>query len=114
MAGEVVAVLVKAVAGGVLVLAFAALSETLTPKRLAGVFSAAPSVALASIIVTAVAKGVSDVTAAAHGMVIGAVAFTVYCLLVVPLIRKWGAVRGSAVAVAGWGIATALGFLVWS
>jgi hypothetical protein len=35
-------------AGGALVVAFALLSETLKPKRFAGLFSAAPAVALAA------------------------------------------------------------------
>ncbi|WP_186382853.1 DUF3147 family protein, partial [Amycolatopsis rhizosphaerae] len=91
MADKVVEVLIKALAGGLFVVAFAALAEMLAPKRLAGVFSAAPSVALASLIVTAVSAGVPDVAAGARGMLVGAVAFTVYCLAAVPLVRRWGA-----------------------
>jgi uncharacterized membrane protein (GlpM family) len=114
MAQTVVEVLVKAVAGGALVLAFAALAETLTPKRLAGVFSAAPSVALASIVVTAVFSGLPDVRASARGMVLGAAAFTVYCVVVVPLVKRWGAVRGSAAALVAWLVVAAVGYLLWS
>jgi uncharacterized membrane protein (GlpM family) len=114
VAHTIIEVLVKAVAGGALVLAFAALAETLTPKRLAGVFSAAPSVALASIIVTAVFSGLPDVRASARGMVLGAAAFTVYCLLVVPLVKRWGAIRGSATALVSWLVAAAVGYLLWS
>jgi uncharacterized membrane protein (GlpM family) len=114
MANTVLEVSVKAVAGGTLVLAFAALAETLTPKRFAGVFSAAPSVALASIIVTAVFSGLPDVQTNSHGMVIGAAAFTVYCLLVVPLIKRWGPARGSATALLAWLMAATVGYLVWS
>lgn len=94
MTGQIVEVVVKALAGGVFVLAFAALAEMLTPKRLAGVFCAAPSVALASLIVTAAITGVPDVLASAQGMQIGAVGFTLYCLIAAPLLRRWGAWRG--------------------
>ncbi|GAB3880452.1 hypothetical protein GCM10027612_08090 [Microbispora bryophytorum subsp. camponoti] len=91
---QIVEVLLKALAGGVFVLAFAALAETLTPKRLAGVFCAAPSVALASLIVTAGIAGVPDVLASARGMQVGAVGFALYCLITVPLVRRWGVWRG--------------------
>ena len=47
----VVSVLAKALCGGALVLAFAALSEALKPKRFAGILGAAPSVAIAGIVV---------------------------------------------------------------
>ncbi|MEA2502248.1 MAG: hypothetical protein QOD01_2359, partial [Actinomycetota bacterium] len=39
----------KAVNGGLFVVAFALVSEALKPKRFAGLFSAAPSVALANL-----------------------------------------------------------------
>jgi hypothetical protein len=41
MGAKVAEVALKALAGGLFVLAFAALAQTLTPKRFAGVFSAA-------------------------------------------------------------------------
>src|SRR3954447_25498953 len=91
MGSKVIEVLLKAVAGGLFVLAFAALAQMITPKRLAGVFSAAPSVAIGSLLVTVAFKGAHDVTLSAAGMVVGAVAFFVYCVAVVPLIRRWGA-----------------------
>ncbi|MGI5162446.1 DUF3147 family protein [Microbispora sp. CA-102843] len=107
---QIVEVVLKALAGGVFVLAFAALAEMLTPKRLAGVFCAAPSVALASLIVTAGIAGVPDVLASARGMQIGAVGFTLYCLIAVPLLRRWGAWWGAVAALAVWGVAVAAGY----
>ncbi|MBD3145376.1 DUF3147 family protein [Microbispora bryophytorum] len=107
---QIVEVLLKALAGGVFVLAFAALAETLTPKRLAGVFCAAPSVALASLIVTAGIAGVPDVLASARGMQVGAVGFALYCLITVPLVRRWGVWRGALAALAVWGVAVAAGY----
>jgi hypothetical protein len=41
-------------------LAFAALSETLKPRRLAGILAAAPSVAIAGLAIGAAAKGPAD------------------------------------------------------
>ena len=48
---------IKAVNGGLFVVLFALIAEMLKPKRFAGLFSAAPSVALANLIVVIVAKG---------------------------------------------------------
>jgi hypothetical protein len=105
-------VLLKALGGGVFVLAFAALAQIFTPKRFAGLFAAAPSVALGSLLVTAGFKGSRDVAAAGAGMAVGAVAFTAYCLLAVVLVRRWGAWTGSLAALLGWGVVATVGYLV--
>jgi hypothetical protein len=109
---KVLEVALKALAGGIFVLAFAALAQTLVPKRFAGVFAAAPSVALGSLLVTALFSGRRDIASAGAGMAVGAVGFTVYCLLVVPLIRRWGTWRGSIAALVGWAATSALGYLL--
>ena len=80
MGSKIVEVVLKALAGGVFVLAFAALAQTISPKRFAGVFSAAPSVALGSLLVTLAFSGAGEVGRSARGMQVGAVAFTVYCM----------------------------------
>lgn len=107
---EAVEVLLRALAGGVFVLAFAALAEMLTPKRLAGVFSAAPSVALASLIVTGGFTGPPGVLASARGMLVGAAGFTVYCLVAVPLLSRLGTWRGSVAALVVWCAVAAAGY----
>src|ERR1700716_2852851 len=66
----------KAANGGLFVVVFALVSEVLTPKRFAGLFSAAPSVALANLAVIVATKGYAEAIANTRGMVIGAVAFT--------------------------------------
>jgi hypothetical protein len=50
----------KGVAAGLLVVAFALLSEGLSPKRFAGLFSAAPVVAIASLALVLLDKGSHD------------------------------------------------------
>src|SRR4051794_27829350 len=87
MGAKIAEIALKAAAGGVFVLAFAALAQMISPKRLAGVFSAAPSVAIGSLLVTTGFKGAPDVALAAQGMVVGAIAFFAYCLAAVPLMR---------------------------
>ena len=98
----VVTVVVKSLLGGVLVLAFAALSETLKPKRFAGILAAAPSVAIAGLAVGAAAKGPADQALAAHAMIAGAVALAVYAAVAVVALRRLGVGKGSAVAGAAW------------
>ena len=44
-------------AGGIAVSAFAALGDTLRPKSFAGLFGAAPSIALATLLITLSQKG---------------------------------------------------------
>jgi galactitol-specific phosphotransferase system IIC component len=55
----------KFLAGGTLVVLFAIVSEALEPKRFAGLFSAAPSVLLASLIVTVLLEGTSPASESA-------------------------------------------------
>jgi hypothetical protein len=99
---EVLPVIAKTVLGGVLVVAFAVLAQILEPKRFAGVFAAAPSVAIASLTVTVLGKGPSDARIACTGMAAGAMGFVVYCLIAPAAIRRWRPLRGSIVALVGW------------
>lgn len=102
----------KALAGGLLVLAFAALSKVLKPERFAGIFSAAPSVALASLAVTLIFTGTKDLAAIGSGMAIGAAAFVAYCLATPPLVRRFGAWKGSGGALLVWTAIAAVGYRV--
>ena len=110
MGRTVAEVLLKALAGGVLVLAFAALAQLLRPKRFGGIFTAAPSVALGSLVVTVLFTGDRDVPVAGAGMAVGAAAFVVYCLAAVPLVRRFGAWKGSAAALMAWAAVSAIGY----
>ncbi|GIH21523.1 hypothetical protein [Rugosimonospora africana] len=112
MGGKLVEIALKAPTAGLFVLAFAALAQTLAPKRFAGLFSAAPSVALGSLLITVAFTGVEHVASAARGMQIGAAAFAVYCVAAVPLVGKLGAWRGSACSLGAWAVTATLGYLV--
>jgi Protein of unknown function (DUF3147) len=70
--------LVRFVAGGLFVSAFAALGTVLKPKSFAGLFGAAPSVALASLILTARTEGAVYAAQEARSMIAGAIAFLIY------------------------------------
>ena len=68
-------------AGGIAVSAFAALGDTLRPKSFAGLFGAAPSVALATLGLTVLADGKAYAALEARSMVVGAASFFVYSAL---------------------------------
>jgi len=104
---EVVTIAAKTICGGVFVLVFAALSETLKPKRFAGILAAAPSVAIAGLAVGAAAKGPADQAIAAHTMIAGAVALAVYAAIATVTLRRFGPLKGASVAGIAW-VVTAL------
>lgn len=108
MSGQLLAVGAKALLGGVLVVLFAVGAETLSPKRFAGVFAGAPSVALASLSVTLATKGSAEAAVACAGMAAGAVGFAAYCACSPALMRRLGTLRGSAAALVAWAAATAV------
>jgi uncharacterized membrane protein (GlpM family) len=99
---DVLILAVKGLAGGVLVVVFALLSQGLEPKRFAGLLSAAPAVALAGLGVTLLDKGAHDAHQAATGMIAGAVAMAVYAAAVIPLLRRTRAGVAAGAALAVW------------
>jgi uncharacterized membrane protein (GlpM family) len=105
---DVITVVAKTLLGGALVLVFAALSETLKPKRFAGILGAAPSVAIASLAVGAAAKGPADQAHAAQTMIAGAVALAAYAAVAVWALRRFGTSKGAAVSGVAW-VAVAAG-----
>jgi Protein of unknown function (DUF3147) len=64
--------------GGLVVSSFALLGEIFRPKSFAGIFGAAPSIALATIGLTIANQGKAYAAAEAHSMIFGAIAFFVY------------------------------------
>jgi len=104
---------IKAVNGGLFVVLFSLIAETLKPKRFAGLFSAAPSVALANLIVVIVAKGHGDAIANNRGMVIGALAFSLSCLAGVVAVRRYRALAGSSLLMATWLVVALPGYAVF-
>ena len=66
--------------GGVIVSAFAVLGDILRPKGFAGLFGAAPSVALATLALTLHTDGKQYAALEARSMIAGAIAFLAYAL----------------------------------
>ena len=70
--------LIRFLLGGSLVSAFATIAEGLKPKTFAGLFGAAPSVAIASLALAFRQRGAPYVAVQASSMLIGAVALIIY------------------------------------
>jgi uncharacterized membrane protein (GlpM family) len=104
---DVVILVIKGILGGTLVLVFALLSQSLDPKRFAGLLSAAPAVALAGLAVTLLDKGAHDAHQAAAGMIAGAAGMVVYAAGVIPLLRRTRASLASMTALGIWTVVAA-------
>lgn len=90
--------------GGLVVSAFAVLGDVLKPKSFAGLFGAAPSVALATLGLTTLSNGKIYATTEARSMIAGAVALALYAYLVCWLLmrRRWRALAAATSAIAFW------------
>lgn len=64
--------------GGSVVSLFSVISDLFKPKTFAGLFGAAPSVALASLTLTVLSEGKDTAAIEARSMIIGAVALFIY------------------------------------
>jgi Protein of unknown function (DUF3147) len=95
---------VRFIVGGAFVSAFAMLGDVLRPKSLAGLFGAAPSVALATLGVAIYQHGAGYAAVQSQAMMAGAVALAVYSLVVCHLL-----IRARVRALP----ATLLSLLVW-
>lgn len=92
------------VVGGLVVSLFAALGDVLKPKSFAGLFGAAPSIALATLGLTVVADGKLYAAQEARSMIAGALAFLLYAFVTIRLIMRYRLHAGPAAfsAIAAW------------
>ena len=75
--------------GGIVVSLFAVLGDILRPKSFAGLFGAAPSIALATIGLTIFQDGKPYAAIACRSMILGAVAFLAYAVSVSWVLRRY-------------------------
>jgi uncharacterized membrane protein (GlpM family) len=80
---------VRFLVGGVAVSCFAALADVLRPKSFAGLFGAAPAVALATLTLTVSERGASFAAREGLSMMAGAAALIAYCSVVCLLLQRW-------------------------
>ncbi len=104
--------IIRFLVGGVVVSLFSALGDVLRPKSFAGLFGAAPSIALATVALTIEQSGKSYASIEGRSMMLGAIAFFVYALNVSWVLKRY---RPSALtaAVALMPIWFAVSFGLW-
>ena len=100
--------------GGVIVSLFAVTAEMFRPKTFAGLFGAAPSVAIATLGIAYASKGGGYVAVEARSMIVGCAALLVYgaaCVAVAER-RAMPVLLGAVVAWAAWGAVAFAGLVV--
>jgi hypothetical protein len=92
------------VGGGVVVAVFALIGSCLKPRSFAGLFGAAPSVALATLGLSVAEHGRPYSATEARSMVLGAVALCIYTACVSQLLARsqWPALPVSALSIFLW------------
>jgi uncharacterized membrane protein (GlpM family) len=75
--------------GGAVVIVFSIIGDIFKPKSLGGIFAAAPTIALASISLTAHQHGTTYVSFEARSMIAGALAFFVYACAVSFILMRY-------------------------
>jgi Protein of unknown function (DUF3147) len=100
-----ISILLRFLIGGLLVSAFAVISDVLKPKSFAGLFGAAPSIALATIGLTVASEGTHYAALEARSMVVGAIGFFVYASCVSRLLIRHKIKAGPATLISSpvWG-----------
>ena len=97
-------ILIRFLIGGVVVSAFSAIGDIFKPKSFAGLFGAAPSVALATLGLTIASRGKLYAAIEGRSMIAGAVAFFVYacCVSRVMMHSRRGALLAATALLPVW------------
>jgi hypothetical protein len=102
--------ILRFIIGGAIVTAFAAMGDMLKPKSFAGLFGAAPSVAIATLGLTLRMKGPAYCAIEGRSMIGGAFAFFIYACLVSMFMgrRRMRALQATLLAMPAWGLVVTL------
>jgi uncharacterized membrane protein (GlpM family) len=82
-------ILIRFLVGGLVVSLFSSIGDVLRPKSFAGLFGAAPSIALATVGLTIAQNGKAYAAAECRSMMRGAIAFFVYALSVSWVLKRY-------------------------
>jgi hypothetical protein len=104
---------IRFLVGGTVVSAFALIGDVLKPKSFAGLFGAAPSVALATLGLTVAAEGASYAAIEARSMMSGAIAFFIFASLVSWILMRYP-FRVLGVTLGAMPVWFAVAFGLWS
>jgi Protein of unknown function (DUF3147) len=105
-------IIFRFVIGGLVVSAFAFVGDLLRPKSFAGLFAAAPSVALATLALTFRKEGAAFAAVEGRSMIAGAVGLATYSFIVCRLLAsgKAAALKATTASMPVWFGAA---FLLW-
>jgi hypothetical protein len=81
--------LIRFIVGGAVVSLFAAFGDAVKPKSFAGLFAAAPSVAMATLGLTIMIKGKLFAAVEARSLIFGAIALFLYVAAAIRLMMKY-------------------------
>jgi len=97
-------ILIRFLVGGAVVTLFAAMGDVLRPKSFAGLFGAAPSVALATLGLTIATEGPSYAATESRSMIAGALALFAYASFVSWILvrHQFSALLVTTVAISLW------------
>ncbi len=90
--------------GGLIVSVFAVVGDLFKPKTFSGLFGGAPSVALASLSLTALKKPPTYLAAEGSTMMLGAIALALYALLLALVLAAKRGWSPWPPALAGWAV----------
>ncbi len=110
---ELVLLAVRVLVGGALVVAFSVISDAVKPKMFSGLFSGAPSVATASLLVAGLASGAAKDEEYSAGMIAGAIGLVFFSVAAAYLVKHLGSITGSALAWVAWAVPAFGLFLVF-
>ncbi|MBR0695857.1 DUF3147 family protein [Bradyrhizobium lablabi] len=107
--------IVRFLIGGAVVSAFAMLGDLLRPKSFAGLFAAAPSVALATLGIAVYQHGPGYATLQTHAMIAGAIALAAYSVVVCHVVvrARMRALLATVLSLAVW-LIVAFGLLIFA
>ena len=80
--------LIRFFAGGLIVSAFAAVGDVVRPKSFAGLFGAAPSIAITTLVIALFKQGPLYVAIEGRSMILGAMALATYSLVSCQLLKR--------------------------
>jgi hypothetical protein len=105
--------IIRFVVGGLIVSAFAVLGDLFHPKSFAGIFDAAPSVALATLLLTVQTQDSDYAALEARSMLAGAIALAAYSQLCSLLLmrRNWPSLGAAIGALPLWFV---VAFGIWA
>lgn len=113
MPAEISESLARFFIGGTIVSFFAVLAEMFRPKSFAGLFGAAPSIALATLAITIRERGKAYAAIETHYMIYGGIGFCCYAIAACWILRRYkpGALKAALALLPIW---FAVSFTLWS